>query len=55
MFKKVFCISFVNFLTQLLICLVFKPNLVNCIKNDIGAIVSNVDQAFSEVMLFANF
>lgn len=50
MFGKLICISFVNFLIQILICLINKPNLVNCIKNDIGAIVSS-DEAFSEVIL----
>lgn len=52
MFKRVSAISSGHLLIRILICcLLCEQPLVNCIRNDLGAIVSDADQAFSEVCL----
>lgn len=56
MLKRASGTSFTHLLIRLLLCgLLCEQSLVNCIRNDLGAIVSDVDQAFSEVIMLDAF
>lgn len=56
MFKRVSGTLSGHVLLRLLVCCLFcEQSLVNCARNDLGALVSDADHAFSEVIMLAAF
>lgn len=56
MFKRVSGTLSGHALIRVLLCLLLvEQSLVNCVRNDLGAIVSDADQAFSEVIMLTAF